>query len=105
MSELIEIGIRRGRLQERIARQRAELGGQLRPLRDALASTDRAVALVDAGVAGIRRHPSLVLAAFVVLALLKPRRVWRWGRRAFFVWRTWRVLRGRIEALIPQGGR
>lgn len=105
MSELIDIGIRRGRLLERIAAQRAELGGQLRPLRQALATTDRAVTLIDAGVSTIRRHPSIVVAALVVLALLKPRRVWRWGSRAWFVWRSWRTLRARIAALIPQGVR
>jgi hypothetical protein len=35
-------------------------------------------------------HPELPIAAVVVVALLRPRRAWRWGLR---LWSGWLVLR------------
>jgi hypothetical protein len=29
---------------------------------------------------------------------LRPKRVWRWGRRAFFAWGLWRKARARLAA-------
>ena len=68
------------------------------PIAGALATADRAVALGRYGVAYIRTHPLQVGAAFALLAILRPRRVWRWSRRAFIAWGAWRKLRARIEA-------
>jgi len=96
---LIEVGVRRGRLLERIASQRAAIGSELAPVRDALRASDRAVGILRSGVDAVRRHPALVLAGITLLVALKPRRLWRWGRRAFVAWRTWRFLRQRLAAL------
>jgi hypothetical protein len=41
----------------------------------------------------LRRNPLVVGAAALVLVLLKPARLWRWGRRSLFVWQGWRALR------------
>lgn len=93
----VEIALKRGRLQERIAAQRATLKAQVVPIAGALATADRAVAVGRAGIAYVRTHPLQVGVAFALLAILRPRRVWRWSRRAFVVWGTWRKLRARIE--------
>ena len=82
----VELALKRGRLQERIAAQRATLAAQVVPDRWWLATADRAVALGRSGVAYIRTHPLQVGAAFALLAILRPRRVWRWSRRAFIAW-------------------
>lgn len=93
---LIDIGIRRGRLIERIARQRALLGEQLQPVRGVLDATDRGIARVRTGVDYLRQRPELVVAAIALLIILKPRRVWRWAKRGFVAWRTWRAVRGQL---------
>ena len=95
---LIDIGIRRGRLIERIARQRALLGEQLQPVRSVLDATDRSIAGVRSGIAYLRQHPTIIVAAVALLVVLKPRRVWRWAQRGFVVWRTWRALRSQLAA-------
>lgn len=94
---LVELAVERGRLRERITRQRAEIGSELVPLRNALLVTDRGVAQVRAAVDAVRRHPSIVVAALAVFVVLKPGRLWRWGRRAFVGWRAWRFLRERLD--------
>lgn len=102
----IELALKRGRLQERIAGQRTMLATQAAPVVAALASADRAVAMGRAGIAYVKRHPVAVGAAIVVLAVLRPRRVWRWGRRAFVAWGLWNKLHRRLEdaGLLPRRG-
>ncbi|MDP1900978.1 MAG: YqjK family protein [Rubrivivax sp.] len=45
----------------------------------------------------LRAHPEGPLAALVVVAVLRPRRAWRWGLRLWWGWRSlkrlqrWRV--------------
>lgn len=94
----IDIALRRGRLLERIAAQRAALAGQLQPVSAALHATDRAVAGVQGATAYLKAHPRGVAAALALLVVLKPRRVWRWAKRGFVVWRAWRALRQRATA-------
>lgn len=95
---LIDIGIRRGRLIERIARQRALLGEQLQPVSSVLGAADRGIAGVRTGIDYLRRRPELVVAALALLIILKPRRVWRWAKRGFVLWRTWRAVRVQLAA-------
>ncbi|MDA0191640.1 MAG: YqjK family protein [Proteobacteria bacterium] len=95
-SRLIEIGVRRGRLLERIAAQRAELAGGLRPFGAALRTTDRMLASVRAGGDYVRAHPATFATLLAGLALLRPRRVWRWSKRGFFAWRVWRAVRTQL---------
>ncbi len=48
---------------------------------------------VDAGLRWARRHPEAIVGGVAVAAALRPgvrRFLWRWGRRAFLVWRLWR---------------
>jgi len=102
--QLTDLAVRRGRLIERIAFQRAELGRRAQPVQRALDGADRALAAVRKGSAYIRSHPGVVATFAAALAVLKPRRVWRWGRRGFVAWRTWIALRGKVASL-AQGSR
>ncbi|MFC5301960.1 YqjK-like family protein [Azospira restricta] len=96
--KLIELSLQRGRLQERIAAQRATLAVQLRPLADALQTADRGLAAARRGVDYVKRHPGQVGVAVALLALLRPKGVWRWGRRAFVAWRLWKTARSKLAA-------
>lgn len=93
----IELALKRGRLQERIASQRSTLAAQSVPIFGALETTDRALAMGRSGIEYVKHHPGQVGAAIAVLAILRPKRVWRWGRRAFVAWSVWNKLRGRLE--------
>lgn len=101
---LIANGIRRGRLLERIAAQRRELAEELQPLGAALQATDRGLSRLRSGVDYVRAHPATFAAAFAILLLLKPRRVWRWTQRGIIAWRTWRVLRAQFARLARRVG-
>lgn len=96
--QLIDVGIRRGRLIERIAGQRALLGRQLQPLCNALQTTDRGIAVVRTGIGFLRQRPGLVLAAVALLVILKPRHAWRWAKRGFFAWQIGRKVRDQLAA-------
>lgn len=93
---LNDLHLRRGRLLERIASQRAQFEQELEPVAAALGTTDRWLARVQAGVAYLKAHPAIVGLAFAGLAIVKPRRTLRWSRRAYAVWQTWRVVRERM---------
>lgn len=95
----IEIAVRRGRLIERIAVQRAALGMQLQPVSHALGIVDRVVAATRAGASYLRQHPAIVGGVVALLAAIRPRRAWRWGRRGFVAWRSWRAMRERFRVL------
>jgi hypothetical protein len=97
--KLKHIGIRRGRLIERIANQRATLGRDIQPICGALQTTDHAIARVRSATSFLKKHPGLVLAAVALFAALKPRSVWRWAKRGFVVWRTWKILREQLAGI------
>jgi hypothetical protein len=94
----IELALKRGRLQERIASQRASLAIQVRPVLHTLETADQGLALARTGLAYVKRHPGQVGITFAVLAILRPARVWRWGRRAFVAWGIWKKLRDGLES-------
>ena len=96
-SQIAELHLRRGRLQERVAIQRAVLADQCYPVHAALDRTDRFLGGVQAVVHYLRAHPlGSAALAFTALYVVKPARAWRWSARAFSAWQTWRVLRERF---------
>lgn len=89
----LELALKKQRLQLAAAALRDDLarhGAGLAPVFDA---ADKAVA----GAAWVRRHPQVLVAAAVALAVARPQRAWRWGRRAFVGWQAWRRVRGFLE--------
>lgn len=99
MEKRIELALKRGRLQERIAGQRAALAAQMRPVAAALARADQGIALAHAGAEYVKRHPLQVGFVVALLALSRPRRILRWGRRAFVVWGLWQKVRPQMDAV------
>ena len=47
----------------------------------------------------LRTHPEAPLAALVVVAVLRPRRAWRWGLRLWTGWRALQHLQRRLRAI------
>jgi hypothetical protein len=101
---LNELHLRRGRLLERIANQRATLGRDAQPVRSALYSADRLLAIVYAGVDQVKRHRGLAALAVAAFFIARPRRIWRWTKRAFFAWQTWRTVRNKLLVLGLRSG-
>lgn len=96
MEKLIELSLQRGRLQERIAAQRAALAVGLQPVIGAIETGERAVAASRRGLAYIRQHPVEIGIGVAVLAVLRPKAIWRWSRRSLVVWSFWKKLRPRL---------
>ncbi|MDS4016294.1 MAG: YqjK-like family protein [Candidatus Accumulibacter sp.] len=97
--ERIDLLIQRGRLLERISMQRAQLARDAQPISSGLQTADSIVAGLRSTTRYLQDHPHVVGATVAVLVVLRPQRVWRWGKRAFFAWRTWHLLRQKIAAL------
>lgn len=89
---LLELAVRRGALQERIASQRETLAANAYPVADALGLADKAAA----GVTWLRQRPGVVGGVVAGLVVLGPRRALRWGRRALFLWGSVQGLRKKL---------
>lgn len=72
---------------------RGRLAADAAVLQPPLALADR----VHEGWRWLRAHPEAPIAAFVVVAVLRPRRVWRWGWKLWWGWRTLRRLQRRLQ--------
>jgi len=91
---LAAIEAKRARLLERAALEREQLAQTLQSWAQPLAFVDRCLA----GVRFVISRPPLVAGATLVLALLRPRRTFKWARRAFGLWQGYRWLTRKIIA-------
>lgn len=96
---LDDLHLQRGRLIERIAAQRAALIRDAQPVAHTLHKADIVVARVQAATSYVKRHPGIALLAMGGLFVFKGDRLWRWARRGFVAWRTWRALYDRWQML------
>ena len=101
---LNDLHLRRGRLLERIANQRATLAQEVQPVRSALYTMDRLLAIVYVGVDQVKRYPGLAALVVAAFFIAKPKRIWRWSKRAFFAWQTWRTVRNKLWVLGLRSG-
>ena len=92
-----ELHLRRGRLLERIAAQRATLSRNAQPIRIALDKTDRLLERTNKAADYVKRHPSLAALTIATALAMKTDRIWRWTKRGLFAWQTWRTLRGKLQ--------
>jgi hypothetical protein len=91
---LAAVEARRARLLERAAREREDVAQTLQSWAQPLDFVDRCVDAVRFVVA----RPPLVAGAAFILALLRPRRAFKWARRAFGLWQGYRWLSRKIAA-------
>ena len=91
MNRRLERAERRGRLLERIARQRLELGLALAPAGRLLACADRLAGRWQRVAAWLRQHPVLAGTLLAGAVLVKPKRgfgLLRWVLLGARFWRT-----------------
>ena len=82
-----------------LAARRHELVGRSRTLRAQLVVDAQVVApvlttvdRVCGGVQWIKQHPVWLGVAVAALVVWRPSRLWRWGSKAWTVWRFWQRL-------------
>jgi len=95
MNRVGEIRAERERLLARASVERESLRLQLR-------AWEAPLALADRGVTAARyahRHPQWLIAAAVVLAILRPRRALAWVRNGLLAWRAFRWFSARPRGL------
>ena len=80
---LIKLAERRATLIARAESQRDVLPRATVPLRTPLALADRGLA----GIHYLRQHPEWLAGTAVLALLLKPRRIFKWTRNGWLVWR------------------
>ncbi|MDR0378490.1 MAG: YqjK-like family protein [Candidatus Accumulibacter sp.] len=85
--------LRRGRLIERIAQQRAELRRDFRPVTSALGKVDVAVAGIRWGADSLLRHPLVTSVVAGVFLIFKGKASLHWAGRAYSLWRSWYTVR------------
>lgn len=80
---------RQRQLQDRSARLRGRLADDLQVLRGPLALADR----LRLGWRWLHVHPEALAGAAMLLAVARPRRIWRLASRSWALWQLWRRLR------------
>jgi len=102
-SELIALAEKRGELKATMAMQRDLVAQNIWPVETLLDTADRAVE----GVEWLKGHPRVVVAAALVLFIVKPRRtlrvvqpLWRYGRRGFIYWQAFQRLRKKLRGVL-----
>jgi hypothetical protein len=90
----LRLALKRERLVERSRALRREAVTQSAALEPMLALGDR----IRAGAGWVRAHPGTVAAFFVGIAVVRPRRAWRWGTRLWAGWRLLQRVQDRLAA-------
>lgn len=96
-SSTLELALKKQRLQIASDTLRAEFGLCAAGLEPAFSAADCAVE----GARWLRRNPEVAVAAGVALVVIRPKRAWRWARRAFVGWQVWRKLSDFLERQRP----
>lgn len=89
--KLIRLAERRERLVAQAAAQRMTLAQNIEPWRNPLARADQGLAALRY----IKSHPAWIVGGVVLLAALRPGRVWKWLGRSWVTWQMMHKLRGR----------
>jgi hypothetical protein len=95
MNQVGEIRAKRAQLLARAAVERERISVQLRVWEAPLALVDRSVAAARY----IRDHPQWIVAAAIVIAILRPRRALSWARNGLIAWRAWRWISASLRGL------
>lgn len=95
--KLVELALKKQRLQLQVAAQRVVILQALESTAPAFGAAEK----IRAGWRWAKAHPEWLAGIGVALAVARPRAVFRWARRGFFAWRVLHRLRGTIESFLP----
>lgn len=90
----LELALKRQRLEWQAQSQREDMSHHLQIFLPAFGAADK----VRAGAKFLRAHPEWLAGGVVLLAVLRPRKAWRWGRRGAMVWGLWKKLKDKLGA-------
>lgn len=95
---LLELALKKQRLQLKASAQRLQLAQQLQAWAPAFAAADAACAAAR----WLGTHPQWLVGAAAVLLVVKPRAFFRWLSRGFFAWQALRRMRKTLESVLPR---
>jgi len=95
MNQLSEIRARRAHLMARAAVERERISVQLHAWEAPLVLVDKSIAAARY----VRRNPQWIVAAVVLLVVLRPRRALAWARNGLIAWRAWRWISQSLRGL------
>ena len=93
---VVELALKKQRLQLQASAQRVRI-------LYAIESASPAFGLADKtrdAVRWAKAHPEVLVGVGVTLLVVRPRALFRWAKRGFFLWEGLRRLRGGIDSLI-----
>ncbi len=96
---LLELALKKQRLRLKSADLRSTFADQAGAWAPAFSAVDR----VQAGIAWLRRHPALPVAALVALLVARPRAALRLAGRSWLFWRGVQRLRGAFMGVRAAG--
>ena len=96
MSASLELALKKQRLLMDAERLRGDFTRHAQGLAPAFHGADLALD----GLRWLYRRPYLVLGVTIALVAARPVWAWRWARRAFLGWQTWRRVSGLLERRI-----
>ena len=94
MSSLLELALKKQRLQLRSTDLRDDLASHAAAFEPLFAAGDA----VCEGAHWLRRNPEIAAAAGVALLVARPRMLFRWARRSVVAWQAWSRLNAWLEA-------
>ncbi|MCX7166422.1 MAG: YqjK family protein [Rhodocyclales bacterium] len=92
-STTLELALKKQRLQIASESLRTDFGRYAAGLTPVFSGAD----VVVEGARWVRRNPQILVAAGIALVVARPKRAWRWARRAFVGWQMWRKLSDFLE--------
>lgn len=103
--EQVRLLLRKQRLQLRIAEQRVQCLALLREVEGVAAGVGQVRGLGASALRLLREHAGLVAGVAGALLLWRPRRAFRWARRAWLLWMGVRRHQGRLQTWLRLAAR
>lgn len=94
---LLELGLKKQRLQMQAASQRLQMAQHLQGFAPAFAAADTANSIVR----WLGRHPQWLAGAAAVVLVVRPRAAFRWLWRGYLAWRVLRRARAALHSFLP----
>jgi hypothetical protein len=95
--KIVELALKKQRLQLKAAAQRVMILHALESAAPAFGAAEKARAALH----WAKAHPEWLAGIGVALLVARPRAFFRWAKRGFFAWRSYRRLRSAVASILP----